>query len=288
MAGALPIATGSADGVSRFGVSMSPKARTWGAVRIDGQGQLITANPETGAHGVEIRNRNLNLDAVGRIEQVADLTATGWQRSADSLSMSFSLPPGWRLLALFGADQVQGDWLTSWTLLDLFLTLIFALAVYRIWGIKAGLVALLAFGLSYHEPYSPRLTWFFLLVPLALLPLVTAPTGSWLLKAWRNLALVLLALHLVPFVARQVQSAIYPQLEVAGRNYGDRDVFPRPLAPAREAAVMNQAAFDGDSYAANAPPDGEFGAGYGGEMGGYELGRLRDELQRKRSVAARC
>ena len=36
------------------------------------------------------------------------------------------------------------------------------------------LVALLAFGLSYHEPGAPRLTWLFLLMPVALLRVVPA------------------------------------------------------------------------------------------------------------------
>ncbi len=37
-----------------------------GAVRVDGEGQLITANPKTDASGVEIRSRNLNMEAIGR------------------------------------------------------------------------------------------------------------------------------------------------------------------------------------------------------------------------------
>ncbi|MGI9428475.1 MAG: hypothetical protein ACR2NM_07450, partial [Bythopirellula sp.] len=118
-------------------------------------------------------------------------------------------------------------------------------------------------------------TWFFLLMPLALLPLVTASAGSWLLKTWRNLALVLLILHLVPFVARQVQSAIYPQLEASGRSYGDRDFFPRLAHPRRSSAVMNQLssgefdapAFTQQSYSGEALR--EYGGDFGGELGGY-------------------
>ena len=196
-----------------------------GAVRAGGKGQLITVNPRTGAHGVEIRNRNLDLEAIGRVEQTSDLSATGWKTDVDRLQMTISLPPGWRLFALFGADWVDGDWLTAWSLLDLFLLLIFSMAVLRLWGVKAGVVAFLAFGLSYHEPGSPRLTWLFLLFPLALLRVV--PEGAvkgWIL-GWKRLALVLLALCLVPFVARQIQGAIYPQLEQPGLTYAPRGIF---------------------------------------------------------------
>ncbi|MFV2066995.1 MAG: hypothetical protein ACC645_08435, partial [Pirellulales bacterium] len=129
-----------------------------GAVRIDGQGQLITVDPRTGAEGVEIRNRNLNMEAIGRIDRTGELLATGWQTDADSLGLTLSLPPGWRVFALFGADRVDGDWLTAWSLLDLFLLLIFSLAVLRLWGVKAGLVTYLAIGWAYHDPGSPRFT----------------------------------------------------------------------------------------------------------------------------------
>lgn len=197
-----------------------------GAVRVDGDGQLITANPQTDAHGVEIRNRNLSMEAVGRAPLTRYLSATGWRTDVDSLRLTLTLPPGWRVFALFGVDQVAGDWLTAWSLLDLFLLLIFALAVSRLWGVKAGIVALLAFGLAYHEPGAPRLTWFFLLMPLALLRVVAEGTGRRLINMWKYVALALLVLNLVPFVTRQVQSAIYPQLEARGRTYAARSMFP--------------------------------------------------------------
>jgi hypothetical protein len=190
-----------------------------GAVRVDGKGQLITANPQSGAHGVELRTRNVNLQAIGRVQRAQELPATGWQTNADALSISFNLPPGWRLFALFGADWVSGDWLTAWSLLDLFLLLIFSLAVLRLWGWKAGLVAFLAFGLAYHEPNAPRYTWLFLLVPLALLRVVPAGGAVKWLMACKYVAVAVLLLRLVPFVAQQMQTALYPQLEKRGSGY---------------------------------------------------------------------
>ncbi|MCU0753205.1 MAG: hypothetical protein MUC40_09335, partial [Akkermansiaceae bacterium] len=112
-----------------------------GSVRANGQGQLITRNPQSGAAGVEIRNRSLDLEATGRMKNQRTLPASGWQTDADDLNVTLHLPPGWRLFALFGADRVDGDWLTAWSLLDLFLLLIFTLAVFRLWGVKAALLA---------------------------------------------------------------------------------------------------------------------------------------------------
>ena len=167
-----------------------------GAVRIDGESQLITANPETDASGVEIRTRNLNMEAIGRAAVTPEIGATGWQADADSLQITWTLPPGWRALAIFGADRVDGDWLTAWSLLDLFLLLIFALAVYRMYGLTAGVIALVAFGLSYHEFGSPRFTWFLLLIPLALLRVVGEGTARGFLQFGKGFATILLLLFL--------------------------------------------------------------------------------------------
>lgn len=185
-----------------------------GSVRSGGQGQLITRNPHNDAPGVEIRTRNLNLEATGRMARARELSATGWRSDADAINVTLNLPPGWRLFALFGADWVHGDWLTAWTLLDLFLLLIFSLAVFRLWGVGAGLLAFLAFGLAYHEPGAPRYLWLILLVPLALQRVVTKGWGRRVLSVGKWIAISLFILALVPFVARQVQQALYPQLEI--------------------------------------------------------------------------
>lgn len=196
-----------------------------GAVRVTGEGELITTNPQTGAHGVEIRRRDLQLEAIGRVTRNVELPATGWLTDADSLQVVLTLPPGWRMFALFGADRVDGDWLTAWSLLDLFLLLVFALAAVRLWGLPAGIVTLLGFGLIYHEPGAPRTTWFFLLIPVALLRVVPEGTTRRWIVFWRFVAAAILILNLVPFVARQVQGAIYPQLERPGILYAPRSMF---------------------------------------------------------------
>ncbi len=200
-----------------------------GAAKIGGQPQLITRNPTNGSPGVEIRARNLDMQALGRSDRLNAIPATGWRSSADGLHVSINLPPGWRLFALFGADWVDGDWLSAWTLLDLFLLLIFSLAVFKLWGMKGGLVAFLAFGLGYHEPGAPRLAWLFLLVPLALLRVV--PEGAirkWIV-AWRYFAIAVLLACLVPFVATQIQGVIYPQLEQQGLGYLSKPLLGPPV-----------------------------------------------------------
>jgi hypothetical protein len=205
-----------------------------GSVLSDGQGLLITRNAKNGAAGVEIRSRNLNLEATGRIEQRGELPASGWQADTDALNVTFNIPPGWRLLALFGADWVRGDWLTAWSLLDLFLLLVFSLAVFRLWGLRIAILALLAFSLSYQEPGAPRYVWLILLMPLALLRVVPDGWGRRLVNVWKWIAIAALVFWLVPFLARQVQQALYPQLEFIGAV--------QPLSSQRFEAVDMQGA----------------------------------------------
>ncbi len=187
-----------------------------GSVRSNGEGQLITLNPQNNALGVEIRTRALNLEATGRSERSGELSATGWRSDADALNVALNLPPGWRLFALFGADWVRGDWLTAWTLLDLFLLLIFSLAVFRLWGFAPAVVAFLAFGISYHEPGAPRYVWLVLIMPLALLRVVPDGWGRRLLQIWKWVMVVIFVLILAPFLSAQVQQALFPQLEKLG------------------------------------------------------------------------
>ncbi len=223
-----------------------------GSVRSGGEGQLITLNPQNNAPGVEIRTRNLDLEATGRMPRAGELPATGWRTDADALRVTLNLPPGWRLFALFGADWVSGDWLTAWTLLDLFLLLIFSLAVFRLWGIRAAVLAFVAFGLSYHEVGAPRYLWLILLVPLALQRVVPAGWGRRLLAIGKWLAVAAFVLALVPFIARQVQQALYPQLEVVGQVGGF-------LYPMEQRADAQSVDFDANvnANAATEPPQAD-------------------------------
>lgn len=211
------------------------------AVRVNGERQLVTLNPATGAQGVELRSMAPKIDAIGRGALDSEIPASGWQADAESLSLTFNLPPGWRILALFGADRVNGDWLTAWTLLDLFLLLVFSLAIFRLWGFRAGLIAFLGFGLAYHEWGAPRYTWLFLLVPVALLTVVRQGRLAKFLTAWKWSAAVLLLLFLLPFVAREIQNALYPQLEPRGISYRRYSAVDDFLPSARYEASVGQA-----------------------------------------------
>ncbi len=216
--------TGTSQQVWRLDVS---PGQTLGAARMEGEGQLITRNPATGASGIEVRQRDINLDAVGRIDNASQFPASGWEADVDSCNAKLHLPPGWRVLAMFGAEWVRGDWLTAWTLLDLFLLLVFTMAVGKLWGWGPALVAMLGFGLTFHEPGAPKLLWFFLLVPLAILRVVPLGTLRQLVEVWKLVAVAALVVVLAPFVGRQIQGVVYPQLEPGGSDHSTRDAQRR-------------------------------------------------------------
>lgn len=249
--------TGSMQRIWRLDIA---QGQDLGSVQSDGQGQLITRNPANGASGVELRNRNLNLNATGRMTQFEKVSATGWRCDADNLSVTLNLPPGWRLFALFGADWVSGDWLTAWTLLDLFLLLVFTLAVGRLFGPIAGLIAFLAFGLSYQEPEAPVYAWLAVLAPVALLRFVPSGAkglGRSLLVAIKWIAFAVLLLFLVPFLAAQVEKALYPQLERTQGifSWAEGGASRRARFSADVSSTLEEAAGVTRSYGSRAPAD---------------------------------
>lgn len=185
-----------------------------GKVTLDGNNQLITQQAGTRKKGVEVRKGMVMLDADSRITGDIDTpSAVGWEQSFHAVRAELNLPPGWRLLAAGGVDNVPDSWISRWTLLDLFLVLITALATARLWNRYWGVLALLTLIIIWHEPGAPHYVWLNILAATALLGVL--PRGRfykltrWYLNAcW--LALVVIA---APFMVSQVRIGIYPQLE---------------------------------------------------------------------------
>ena len=222
-----------------------------GRVQVDGEPRLITRLPEADQPGVEVRRGRLDLVAEGRIAGVAGphpqtIPATGWGLDFSSARTRLYLPPGWDLFAASGTDNLPDSWIGRWTLLDLFLVLILAFGVGRLWGLGWGLLAGLALALTWQVPTAPRLVWVNLLTATALLrllperPATVAMTRIHALITWyRRLALLGLVLIGLPFVVGQVRTGLYPHLERpavglgtnAGEAVGLARVAPVPTLP---------------------------------------------------------
>lgn len=179
-----------------------------------GEPLLITDRGTPGLTGIELRDPQLNLQAVSRVARTAGaLPATGWRTRFAHVSGQLVVAPGYRLLAAIGPDEAPQAWLERWRLLDVFAVLLIATATWRILGVATALVALGAVALTYQESGAP--TWLWLAVLIALALTRAAPEGR--VRRWaaaaRVLALALLVLALIPFVVSQARLAVYPQLE---------------------------------------------------------------------------
>ncbi len=179
-----------------------------------GQDQVITRLDGSPRSGIEVRQGTLALTAEGRLPGLASLPAVGWDHGFQQVSGELRLPPGWRLLGTRGVDEADGTWISAWTLFDLFLVLLLALAVRQLWGTRWGVLALAALALTWHEAGAPHWAWVVVLALEALRRAV--PDGG---KARRAvlvlsvLAIVGLSLQSIAFLAGQVRQAIYPALE---------------------------------------------------------------------------
>ncbi|MDX1764771.1 MAG: hypothetical protein R3231_10655, partial [bacterium] len=193
-------------------LEMLPPA-SLGQVTVDGVPQFITRLEESGKEGVEVRRGQIRLVADSRVSKGSrTMPAVGWDHDFQQVEALLHLPPGWRLFSATGVDDVPGTWLKRWTLLDLFVVLIIALSVGKLWGPGWGVVALVALALCYHEPFAPRFVWLHVLFAEALLRVLPRNRFSRLVTLYRNGAMIALVLIALPFMVDQVRKGIFPQL----------------------------------------------------------------------------
>jgi len=194
-------------------LEMQPPA-VLGRVAIDGQDQFITRLGDRAPAGVEVRQGNVRLEADARYPtKMTVLPAVGWAQDFREVSGVLHLGPGWRLFHASGVDDVSPTWISSWTLLDIFLVLILVVSAGRLWGLSAAGLTLVALGLTWIEPGAPRWTWVGVLASVALVRIF--PEGKFrnALRGLLGIAVVSLILVAIPFTIRQVRGAIYPALE---------------------------------------------------------------------------
>ena len=219
-----------------------PSPSILGRVAVNGVDQPITRLGDTGSAGVEIRQRDVRIDADSRLaDELGEgraIPAVGWSHDFSAVSGTLHLPPGWRLVHATGADFVAPTWIGSWTLLDLFIVLIVALAVARLWGPGWGVVALVAVGLAYPEPGAPRWAWLALLAAEGLVRALPAGRARRAAATARMLGVVALVAVAAPFLVDQVRVALYPSLE---QRDGGPVVASVPIAPAASAKRMRSA-----------------------------------------------
>lgn len=211
-----------------------------GKVMLDGQSQLITRDADK--QGVEVRRGRITLDADSRLaDGIGTLSAVGWEQNFHNVNAELNLPPGWRLLAASGVDNVPDSWLARWTLLDLFLVLIAALAIRHLWNPAWGLFALLTLVIIWHEPEAPHFVWLNILAATALIKVL--PPGRFLsfMNWYRAVTCLFLVLAAIPFMVDQIRMGLYPQLEQPWQTILPTE-YPATAAMAPEVMIMQEQA----------------------------------------------
>ncbi len=196
---------------------------------------LVTRGAMANASGVEWRTPNVDLSANLRIAAASAMPVAGWVQAFDSVSTRLHLPFGYKLLAAPGADSAAGSWIAGWTLLDVFVCAILVLLAWRLLGLPGGVAAVAYLVLGYQESDAPL--WSLIAVIALALIAQALPAGKLADAARRLRALALLVLVLIalPFVATQVRDALYPQLEAGGYVVAPQQApmsLPTPPAPA--------------------------------------------------------
>ncbi len=213
-----------------------------GRVSINNANQFITQLADSDKTGVEVRRGWLELVADSRLEQSVDeLPAVGWEHNFQHVSATLHLPPGWRLFDANGVDNIPGTWLERWSLLDLFIVLIIAIAISKMFSFSWGIISLIALVICYHRVEGLQFVWLNLLAAIALLRVL--PALGWfsrVVKFYRNAALIVMLVVVIPFMVQQAREVFFPQLEKPYQRLGDNQIYHSSQSISDSVANFNE------------------------------------------------
>lgn len=179
---------------------------------INGQPQLITQLADGQNAGIEVRSRNLTLDAVSQLPKAMKLPVNGWNEEFNSVSTSLYMPPGWSLLTATGVSSENGSWFSYWSLWDLFTVLIIVIAIARVTTPVIGLIAAATIAIIYQRTGAPVFVWLNLIAVIALSKFVTGKFRAFV-ERYTYVSFLVLALVTLPFAVREARIFVNPQLE---------------------------------------------------------------------------
>ncbi len=197
------------------------------SVSVNNKPTLITTLGNSAQKGVELREENLRIEASGRYEGDISLPpASGWDENLDRVTTSLHLPIGWRLFASFGSDGKGSAWIDKWNLMDIFLVLLFGIALYQLFGWRWSLPSTLFMILLWHEDEAPTVIWLFVLAFAALLRVLGEGKMRRFIKITALIVLGITILKVLSFAVTEIRTALYPQLE---KSYYDTSYDYSPM-----------------------------------------------------------
>ncbi|MBC8412168.1 MAG: hypothetical protein ISR96_06680 [Nitrospira sp.] len=224
---------------SDWRLEMNPPVKL-GRVIVDGVEQFITSSDGSERAGIELRKGQVDLIAESEYSgSISQLPATGWEHDFQRVSTQLFLPPGYRIIHASGVDNIPDTWLARWTLLDLFVVLIFTISLGRLYSAKHAVLAFITMVLLYHEPGAPRWIWLALLAGSALLKHIEEGRFRKMVKVYQISVIVILIVIAIPFAIQQLRVGIYPQLEKPWHSMSR--TYPAVPAAVREEISNTQA-----------------------------------------------
>ncbi len=174
--------------------------------------QLVTHLAGSKNAGIEIRTHYVNLLGVSHLPRNLTVPVSGWSEEFNSVSTNLYLPPGWSLFTATGTSSENGSWISKWTLWDMFLVLIIAVAIGRTTKLMYGALAAVTLLIIYQRTGAPVYIWLNLVATIALLSFVGGKFKNFIVK-YTYISFIFLALILLPFAVREARAIINPQLE---------------------------------------------------------------------------
>ncbi|MFN2365905.1 MAG: hypothetical protein ABR523_05515 [Desulfurivibrionaceae bacterium] len=198
---------------SDWRLEMAPSLNL-GRVAIDGEDQFITRMEGSDKTGIELRNGVVEITADSEYRGgIGRIPAVGWDQDFRKVDARLFLPPGYRLIHATGIDNIPATWLNRWTLLDIFILLIFTIALAKLYSRPVAVLGFITLALLFHEPGAPRWIWLALLIGVALVRTVPEGRIRQAVKIYHALAFLLLVIIAIPFSVQHLRVGIFPQLE---------------------------------------------------------------------------
>lgn len=184
-----------------------------GRVSVGGKDQLVTIGKESGRAGVELRQGRLSLSADSRLPFATEISAVSWNANFHEVKAKLHLPPGWQLFHASGADDIPETWLRRYHLMSLFLTLLAAMGVWRLYGTRWAMMTLLGLLLACPVSEAPHVAVLAALTFEAIFRVLPEGKVRGLVSAGRWLTRVAVVLVVLGFSMGQVRRGLYPAVE---------------------------------------------------------------------------
>jgi len=184
-----------------------------GRVSVGGKDQLVTIGKESRLAGVELRQGLLSLSADSRIPNSAEISAVGWNTKFHEVRSTLHLPPGWQLFHASGADDIPNTWLRRYHLMSLFLTLLAAMGVWKLFGTRWSALTLLGLLLACPVSEQPHVAVLAVLVFEAIFRALPDGKAHSLIGAARLVSRVVMVLVVLQFASGQLRHGLYPAVE---------------------------------------------------------------------------